>query len=100
MIINNSADAINYGTQVIEDLIKLEEIDYDKVRDAVISLMMLEQYLVLMEQEKRNAKLAVDGGLPKSIYCYKACFNMWKRNAETELRIIDRILEPDKDDAE
>jgi len=100
MVIKNSADAITYACTAIEQLAGREDVNYVKLHDLVVASMYLERYLTLMEIEKEHGSLYGDAGCFKTTTAYEKCFNMYKRNAECELGIIDRILNNENDAAE
>ncbi len=92
MVIKNSADVIAYSCETIKAYVGRKDMDYDKLNDMIIACMSLQRYITLMEEEKRGAYLYGDDGCYKSKACYRNCFDMWKRNAETELKIIDKLI--------
>lgn len=100
MVIRNSADVIDFSCAAIERLVGKNDVDYDKLRKMVVACLYLERYVTLMEEEKQGGKLYGDAGCFKTTTCYENCFNMLKGHAETELKIIDRILSIEPDAAE
>ena len=100
MIIRNSADVINFSCEAIEKLVGKNDMDYDKLHQMVVACLLLERYVTLMEERKRDGNLYGDAGCFMSTTCYESCFNMFKRYAETELKIIDGILSIEPEVAE
>jgi len=97
MIIKKATDVISYAVDKEDDFARLAKDDPAKFHTALVTLVMLNNSVMRMERENYIAEGAKEQDF-KGIFSSECCrhgFEIWKREAECELRTLERLFSED-----
>lgn len=97
MVIKKASDVIGYAVDKEDDFARLAKNDPTKFHTALVTLVMLNASMMRMERENYIAEGAKDQDF-KGIFSSECCrhgFEIWKREAECELRTLERLFSED-----
>ena len=93
MTIEHPADVIGLVAARIDDLKRLASEDSKHFREAIVTMMMLQEYVTDLQCIKEWASLVRNNASKEYCETYgETCFELFKKNAVWEVEHLERLL--------